>query len=104
MFVNKKILVIILILVIFPYKIYAGIVNHKPYYCNYHEGIFNNPNLAETGDVCTEGGTSQYKFYLDKKFTSFEKCMSYIEEHGNTADSKRRYPTDKWMIGCDKNW
>ena len=71
MLVNTKNLITILILLTVSLKVYAGILNHKPYYCNYHEGIFNNANLAETGDVCTEGGTSQYKFYLDKKFTSF---------------------------------
>ena len=45
MLVNTKNLITILILLTVSLQVYAGILNHKPYYCNYHEGIFNNANL-----------------------------------------------------------
>ena len=95
---------IIIILFISVATLKAGIINYKPYFCNYVDGVLNNPNLLETGDPCLEGGPSIYKKYVNKKFLSKEKCNVYIDEYGDTDSMKSRYPSEKWMIGCDKKW
>ena len=56
----------------------AGIINYKPYFCNYVDGVLNNPNLLETGDPCLEGGPSIYKKYVNKKNFFRKKSVMYI--------------------------
>ena len=104
---NHKLIILLLLSIIIIFisnNLKAGILNYKPFFCNYVDGVLNNQNLLETGDPCLEGGESQYKIYVNKKFLSKKKCNSYIEEYGNTKSMKSMYPSEKWMIGCDKKW
>tara|TARA_X000000950_G_C13827326_1_gene624579 strand:- start:349 stop:651 length:303 start_codon:yes stop_codon:yes gene_type:complete len=82
----------------------GGVLNHKPFLCNYDDGVLKNPNLLETGDPCIENGPSKYKFYIDKKFLNINECNIFIDDYASTEGMKNKYPTDKWMIGCDKKW
>ena len=82
----------------------AGILNYKPFFCNYIDGVINNPDIIETGEPCLEGGESKYKVYINKKFLKKEICSAYIEEYASTKKMKSMYPHHKWMIGCDKKW
>ena len=47
-------------------QVNGGILNHKPFFCNYDDGVLKNPNLLETGDPCLEGGSGKYNFILIK--------------------------------------
>ena len=97
-------LVIILSLFFFSTQVSSGILNHKPFFCNFDDGVLKNPNLIKTGDPCMDGGSSKYKFYIDKKFINKDECNTFIEDYGSSEEMKKKYPTDKWMIGCDKKW
>ena len=85
-------------------QVNGGILNHKPFFCNYYDGVLKNPNLLETGDPCLEGGSGKYKFYIDKKFMNKNECNIFIEDYGSSEEKKNKYPTDKWIVGCDKKW
>jgi len=103
----KKILSIVVLSFLISLSAYAFFKKDvKAYFCNYQEGIFNNPDLGKTGDPCLEGGPSKYKFYIGGKFKAKEEdaCMEFIEEYADTAEMLRKYPSNAWMIGCDSSW
>lgn len=103
----RKLFSVIVFLVLLSTSAYAFLKKDvKAYLCNYQEGIFNNPDLAKTGDPCMDGGPSKYKFYVGGKFDSKNEddCMEFIEEYSDTAEMLRKYPVDAWMIGCDDQW
>jgi len=103
----KKLLLILVLSLLFVGSAYAFFKKDvKAYFCNFEEGVFNNPDLGKTGDPCMEGGPSKYKFYLGGKFKAKEEdaCMDFIEEYADTPEMLRKYPTSAWMIGCDDKW
>jgi len=103
----KKLLGILVIFFIFCGSAYAFFNKDvKAYFCNYEEGIYNNPDLAKTGDPCMNGGPSKYKFYLGGKFKAKDEdaCMEFIEEYADTPEMLKKYPVSAWMIGCDDKW
>ena len=78
----------------------------KAFFCNFQEGVYNNPDIGKTGDPCMEGGSSRYKFYIGGKFKAKEEdaCMEFIEDYADTPEMLKKYPTSAWMIGCDNKW
>ena len=40
------------IIIFFNITLLKAELNYKPYFCNYVDGVLNNPNLLETGDPC----------------------------------------------------
>lgn len=92
------------------YKFFSGSSKeYKPFFCNYVDGVLNNPNLLDKdnplkiNDPCEEG-QSKYKKYINNEFSNEKECNIFIEDYGNTKDMKITYPSEKWMIGCDKKW
>ena len=93
-------LVSICVVIFVGYKFFSGSSKEfKPYFCNWVDG-----ELGTLSKPCEEGGQSRFKKYVNYKFDNENECNIYIGDLGSTDEMKRKYPTSKWMIGCDKKW
>ena len=93
-------LVSICVVIFVGYKFFSGSSKEfKPYFCNWVDG-----ELGTLSKPCEEGGQSRFKKYINYKFDNENECNIYIGDLGSTDEMKRKYPTSKWMIGCDKKW
>ena len=64
---------------------------------DYNIGIMYKPYTNDTREHSSStGDNTEFKFYSDKKFFSYEKCM---ESHVDTS-----MDSEFWISGCDKKW
>lgn len=91
------------------YKFFSGsLKEYKPFFCDWKSGVLYNPNpikddSLEVSKPCEEG-QSIYKKYIDYEFSNIKECNKFIGDYGNTNEMKIKYPSGKWIIGCDKKW
>ena len=82
----------------------ASAKDYKPYLCNYKVGVLENPNVGRQGDPCLTKGESAVKFYIHKKYKNRDICTDEIKRATSTPEMLRKYPSNAWMVGCDKRW
>ena len=82
----------------------ANAKDYKPYLCNYKVGVLENPNVGKQGDPCLTKGESPVKFYVNMKFKNRDICTDEIKRATSTPEMLRKYPSNAWMVGCDKRW